>query len=188
MLACLVLGCSGDTFDYPDAADPSPFPAPPRLALRLTGDDAATPDASQEAAPPDAGCTMAIDPLPYCKGACATTDGGITCGNTSNNVCASGFFGECFAPSGCGTGKICALVPVGIYDANACPPSIASQGQGVTATCADPSYLDTFKGARVLCSTAGDCAVLDGGGSHACVGAAIAGYPALAGEAVGICE
>ncbi len=64
---------------------------------------------------------------------------------------------------------------------------MASEGAGVTATCADPSYLTIIKGARVLCKTSVDCAILDGG-AHACIGAVIVGYPALAGEAVGVCE
>jgi len=184
-------GCSGDVFDAPDAA--GAFPAPPRLALRIpddAGSAEAGPDAGAEAGDGgDAGCAVAVDPSPYCAGACATADGGLSCGNVSNGACSAdrGFYGECSAPSDCAGGKLCALVPAGVLDETSCPPSIASEGLGVTATCADPSYLAIVKGARVLCRSASDCEVLDGG-AHACVGAIIVGYPALAGETVGVCE
>ena len=181
----LAMGCSADAFDGPDADQA--FREPPKLA-RLRDDaatqgDAAAADAAPEA---DAGCSVAIDPSPYCAGACATSDGGITCGNATNGPCvaAQGFYGECSSADDCAQGKICALANVADVTGT-CPAKLGSAGSGVTLSCADPSYLSIVKSSRPICRTDAYCAAY---GFAACVGAVIVGYPALAGETVGVCQ
>lgn len=185
--ACTADVFSADAGDDAEEADAGHVVMPPRLALRPVAEDDAGADASDGG---NACSPLSPKEVSECSGnaaLCATADGGLTCGNGSNAPCVSeqGFFAECWGPHDCiasSTGSLCVLLGNPTLT-DSCP---AVSG-GATASCASTGVFSIQPSARVVCQKDSDCTMVADAGTK-CVARAVEGFPALAGEVLGVCE